>query len=191
MKRIFKSNYLEHRAGSHSFIIGIVISAVINVIHSVLTQKSFFIAWIIGVVFYGLRVSLDLLTTTKVPCFYPISKREYCFYIEKAGSSFTLLNSLTFLITVLLINNISTEIFLFLILINFYTYFFLFYYLYRIFTKIWITLHLKDNQKYFPGVLPIYFITFEFEIVHNEISLHLEKKSHFSKAKLLYEKKLY
>ncbi len=189
LKRKFKSNYLEHRAGSHSYIIGIMMSAIINVIYSVLTQNPFFIAFIIGMVFYGLHVSLDLLTTTKIPCFYPFSKKEYCFYIEKAGSSFTLLTSWIFLIILVLIYNISFEVFLFVMVINFYTYFFLIYYFYRIFTKVWINLHLKDNQKYFPGVLPFYFFIFEYEIAQNGISLSIEKKSHFSKSKVIYRKK--
>jgi len=189
LKRFFKSNYLQHRGGSHSYIIGIMMSAMISVIYSFLTQKSFFIAFIVGIVFYGLHVSLDLLTTTKIPCFYPISKREYCFYIEKAGSSFTFLTSWIFIIINLLIYNISPVLFLFMMVINVYTYFILFYYLYRILTKVWISLHLKDNQKYFPGVLPSYYIIFESEIVHNEISIHLEKKSYFSKSKVIYKNK--
>jgi len=187
LKRIFKSNYFEHRGGSHSFVIGIIMSAIIGVIYSILTQKLFFMAFIIGTVFYGLHISLDLLTTTKIPCFYPLSKKEYSFYVEKAGSSFTFLTSWIFLIINLLIFHISPEFFLFVIVINFYTYFTLIYYSYRILTKVWINLHLKDNQKYFPGVLPFYFIIFESEIADDGISLRLEKKSHFSKSKLLYK----
>jgi len=189
LKRFFKSNYLDHRGGSHSFVIGIIMSAIISVIYSILTQKSFFISFIMGSVFYGLHVSLDLLTTTKIPCFYPISKREYCFYVEKAGSSFTFLTSWIFLIINLLIFHISPELFLFVMVINFYTYFTLLYYLYRILTKIWINLHLKDNQKYFPGVLPFYFSIFEYEITDNGISLCIERRSHFSKSKVIYKNK--
>lgn len=190
-KRFFKSNYLEHRGGSHSYVIGIILSAIISVVYSSLTQKSFLIAWIIGMVFYGIHISLDLLTTTKIPCFYPISKKEYCFYVEKAGSSFTFLTSWIFLIINLLIYNISPELFLFIMVINFYTYFTLIYYLFRILTKVWINLHLKYNQQYFPGVLPFYYLIFESEIVQNGISLRLEKKSLFSKSKLLYKNKAF
>ena len=189
LKRIFKSNYLDHRGGSHSFVIGIILSAIIGLIYSFLTQKSFFIAFIIGTVFYGIHVSLDLLTTTKIPCFYPISKREYCFYVEKAGSSFTFLTSWIFLITNILIFHISPEPFLFVMVINFYTYFTLLYYLYRILTKVWVNLHLNDNQKYFPGVLPFYFSIFEYEITDDGISLYIESRSHFSKSKVIYKNK--
>jgi membrane-bound metal-dependent hydrolase YbcI (DUF457 family) len=111
LKRRFKSNYLEHRAGSHSYVIGIIIAAIISVVYSILTHKSFLIAFIIGTVFYGLHVTLDLLTTTKIPYLFPVSKKEYCFYIEKAGSSFTFMTSLIFLIIILILYHNSVPIF--------------------------------------------------------------------------------
>jgi len=187
LKRVFKSNYLEHRSGSHSYFIGVIISTIIGVIYSILTQQSFFIVWIIGIIFYGIHVSLDLLTTTKIPCFYPISKKEYCFYVEKAGSSFTLLTSWIFITSLLIVYNYFPDITLFFLVINTYTYFIVTYYIFRILTKVWITSHLNENQKYFPGVLPFYFFIFEKEIVNNNLSLRLEKKSHISRTKLIYK----
>ncbi len=187
LRKIFKSNYLEHRSGSHSYVIGVLISAIIGGIYSFLTQQSFIIVWIIGFIFYGIHVSLDLLNTTKIPCFYPISKKEYCFYVEKAGSSFTLLTSWIFIASLLVIYNYFPSISLFFLVTNIYTYFIIAYYVFRIFTKVWISSHLKENQKYFPGVLPFYFLIFEREIIGNNISLHLEKKSYISKTKLLYK----
>ena len=187
LKRIFKSNYLEHRGGSHSYIIGIIMSAILSIFFCIFRSKSFFMAWIIGSTFYGLHVSMDLLTTTKIPYLFPLSKKEYSFYIEKAGSSFTFINSLIFIIILLIMYHNSAEISLFMGIINFYTYFYLFYYLYRIIAKVWINLRLKDNQKYFPGVLPFYFTIFEYDITHDGISLCIEKKSHFSKSKVIYK----
>jgi len=187
LRRIFKSNYLQHRSGSHSYIIGIILSGIIGGIYSILTQKPFFIVWIIGIIFFGIHISLDLLTTTKIPCLYPLTKREYSFYVEKAGSSFTLLTSWIFITSLLIIYFYFPDIFLLLLAINLYTYFVLFYYLYRILAKIWINSRLKDNQKYFPGVLPFYFYIFEKERSQNSLSVHIEKKSHFSKSKLIYK----
>ena len=86
LKRVFKSNYFEHRGGSHSYIIGIIITSIIGGIYSILRQESFFIVWIIGSLFYGLHVSMDLLTTTRIPYLFPISRKERSFNIEKAGS---------------------------------------------------------------------------------------------------------
>ena len=186
LRRVSKSNYLEHRSGSHSYIIGIIIAGIVGAIYSILTQKSFIIVWIIGMIFYGIHVSLDLLTTTKIPCFYPISKKEYCFYVEKAGSSFTLLTSWVFIAILSIVFNLFRDINLFFLIINIYTYFIVGYYIFRVFTKIWIGSRLKENQKYFPGVLPFYFFIFEKEIVHNTISLQIEKRSHISRTRLLY-----
>jgi membrane-bound metal-dependent hydrolase YbcI (DUF457 family) len=187
LRRMFKSNYLQHRSGSHSYIIGIIIAGIIGVIYSIFTEKSFIIVWIFGSIFYGIHVSLDLLTTTKIPCFYPISKKEYCFYVEKAGSSFTLLTSWMFITTLLIIYFYFPFLFLLLSAINIYTYFILSYYLYRILAKIWIKSRLKDNQKYFPGVLPFYFYIFEKCGTQNSLSVLIEKRSHFSKSKLIYK----
>jgi hypothetical protein len=64
------------------------------------------------------------------------------------------------------------------------------YYLYRILAKVWINLHLQDNQKYFPGVFPIYFTIFEQEITHDTLSLSIEKKSHFLTSKVLYNNRV-
>ena len=182
-KRVFKSNYLEHRGGSHSYIIGIIISVIIGIIYTALTHRSFLISWIIGMVFYGLHISMDLLTTTKIPYLYPLSKKEYSFYAEKAGSLFTMVNSVIFLILLGILFHSSADIFLFRLLINFYTWFFIVYYLYRIISKAWLSSNLKSNQKYLPGILPFNYIIYNHEIVENEISLSLEKKFHFSKTK--------
>ncbi len=181
LKRIFKSNYLEHRGGSHSYVIGIIVASVIGVLISYLRQKPFFIVWIIGSLFYGLHVSMDLLTTTKFPYLFPISRKERCFYVEKAGSFFTMVNSVTFLIALMLIFHSSADINALRFLIDFYTIFFLIYYFYRISSKLWFSSSLNKNQKYFPGVLPFFFIIFKRELVENELSLSIVRKSHFSK----------
>jgi len=189
LKRIFKSNYLEHRGGSHSYIIGIIITCIIGGLYSILRQKSFFIVWIIGSLFYGLHVSMDLLTTTKIPYLFPISRKERSFNIEKAGSFFTMVNSVIFLITSLLISIFSADIIVLRFFIDFYTFFFLIYYFYRISAKLWFSSRLNKNQKYFPGVLPFFFIIFKNELVENELSLSIVRKSHFSKNQEIFSTK--
>ncbi len=189
LKRIFKSNYFEHRGGSHSYIIGIIIASIIGGLFSILRQRPFFIVWIIGALFYGLHVSMDLLTTTRIPYLFPISKKERSFNAEKAGSFFTMVNSLTFLITSLLISIFSADIIVLKSFIDFYTFFFLIYYFYRISSKLWFSSKLNKNQKYFPGVLPFFFIIFKKELVGNELSLSIVRKSHFSKNKEIFSTK--
>ena len=189
LKRFFKSNYLEHRGGSHSYIIGIIVTGIISGLFFILRQRPFFIVWIIGSLFYGLHVSLDLLTTTSIPYLFPISRKERCFYVEKAGSFFTMLNSVIFLITSMIISIFSTDLIALRFFIDFYTIFFLIYYFYRISSKLWFSSRLNKNQKYFPGVLPFFFIIFKREIVENELSLSIVRKSHFSKNQEIFSTK--
>jgi membrane-bound metal-dependent hydrolase YbcI (DUF457 family) len=181
LKRIFKSNYLDHRGGSHSYIIGIMISMIGGIIYSLLTQQSVFMAWVIAIIFYSLHVSMDLLTTTKIPYLYPLSKQERSFYVEKAGSMFTMLNSVLFLVILGVLYYNSADLFLFNLFINIYTFFFIVYYVYRIASRIISSSHLKPNQKYLPGVLPFNYVIYEQDVAQNAISSSIEKKSHFVK----------
>lgn len=183
LRRVIKSNYLEHRAGSHSYIIGIILSAIIGIFYSAIRQKPFLIVWLIGMLFYGLHVSMDLLTTTKIPYLYPLSKKEHSFYVEKAGSLFTMLCSLCFIILTASLNASSVNFNVFKIILNAFTGFYISYYIYRIATRIWFGLKLKDNQKYFPGVLPFSYAIYNHGIEGNEISLSIERRFQFSKKK--------
>ena len=189
LKRIFKSKYLDHRGGSHSYIVGIIVTSIIGGLFFILRQRPFFIVWTIGSLFYGLHVSMDLLTTTRIPYLYPISRKERSFYIEKAGSFFTMLNSMIFLIGSMLIFIITVDLNVLRVFIDFYTIFFLIYYLYRISSKLWFSSSLTKNQKYFPGILPFFFNIFTKEIVENEITLSIVRKSHFSKNQEIFSNK--
>jgi membrane-bound metal-dependent hydrolase YbcI (DUF457 family) len=190
LKRKFKSNYLDHRGGSHSYVIGMFASFIISLVYAPLANKSFFVTWIIGSIFYGIHISQDLLTTTKIPYLFPLSKKEKGFYVEKAGSLFTWVNSFIFLIISLLFYVISVNINFYVLLVNFYTIFFIVYYLYRILSKIIVNDQLDENQKYFPGILPFYYYILNKEIENDKISLKLMKKAHFKKAKYILEREV-
>ncbi len=186
LKKIFHSKYFEHRGGSHSYIIGIIVAGIVSGLFFIFRQSPFFIVWIIGSLFYGLHVSMDLLTTTRIPYLFPISRKERSFHAEKAGSFFTMVNSFIFLITSMFISIFSTDLIALRIFIDFYTIFFLIYYFYRISSKLWFSSKLNKNQKYFPGVLPFFFILFERKLVGNELSLSLVRKSLFSKNQEIF-----
>ncbi len=189
LKGKFKSTYLDHRAGSHSYVIGVILSFIISLVYSPLTRKPFFIVWIVGSFFYGIHVSQDMLTTTKIPYLYPLSKKEKGFYVEKAGSLFTMICSTIFFILLIIFYYNSVDLNYYRILVDFYTSFFLIYYLYRIISKILVSTKLNGNQQYLPGVLPFYYLIFDKEIEDKKISLSLIKKAHFRIAKeiLKYE----
>ncbi|MHA1473020.1 MAG: metal-dependent hydrolase [Promethearchaeota archaeon] len=189
LKKIFKSNYFDHRGGSHSYIIGIIVASIFSGLLFFLRQRPFFIIWIIGSLFYGLHVSMDLLTTTRIPYLFPISRKEKSYNVEKAGSFFTMLNSMIFLIGSMLIAINSTDIIALKFFIDIYTIFFIIYYVYRISSKLWYSSRLTKDQKYFPGVLPFFFIIFNRAFVDNELSLSIVRKSHFSKSQEIFNAK--
>ncbi|MFX0074089.1 MAG: metal-dependent hydrolase [Candidatus Hermodarchaeota archaeon] len=180
-RRFIKSNYLEHRGGSHSFIIGILISLLISLLTSLFTPYPFYLVWIIGSLFYGLHVSMDLLTTTNIPYLFPLSKKEHSFYVEKAGSMFTFITSIIFIFLPIVMFRFFGGMLYFQFYLNFFTYFFISYYLYRIISRIYVSTTLEKGQKYLPGILPFYFRIFSYEINGNEIIYSIKKKSHFSK----------
>ena len=180
LRRWIKSDYMEHRGGSHSYLIGMLISILVNLVYAPVTGKNFFLGWLIGSIFYALHISLDLLTTTKIPVLYPISKKELSFYSEKAGSLFTMIISIVFLAIIIPIYSVG-NFQLFKYVSYGITIFFLIYYLYRIFLKLKISKKLKSNQKYLPGILPFYYLIYESELSENHIAVKLYKNSLLTK----------
>ena len=180
LRRWIKSDYMEHRGGSHSYLIGMIVSIVVNLIYIPITGKNFILGWLIGSIFYALHISMDLLTTTKIPVFYPISKKELSFYSEKAGSLFTMIVSFGFLAVLTPIYRMG-DFPLFRVMSYAIAIFFLVYYVYRVLLKLKISKNLTSNQKYLPGILPFYYLIYESEISENHITVKLNKNSLLTK----------
>jgi len=187
LKKILKWDYLEHRGGSHSFIIGIILSLIGSYIFTLITQQSFYLTFFLGISFLNLHIFLDLLNTTEIPIFYPLSKREKSYYVEKAGSMFTMFFSVVFFI-ILFFNNrygdpdSSHTIRTVMIII------FLVYYLFRIVVKLIVQKRKLINQKYFPGFFPHQYYLFESNYSNDQIQLTLKRKNIFTKNMHLVSK---
>ena len=83
-QRIKKRYFLSHKAASHSSLIGLIFTGIVSIFISVVRNVSFLQVWIAGFIGYAIHVSLDLFTASKIPIFYPISKKEYRFIADKA-----------------------------------------------------------------------------------------------------------
>ena len=187
LKKIFKSDYFEHRGGSHSFIIGVGVALIGSIIFLTIFSKSFVLAWLIGSLFYGLHLCMDLLTTTLIPIFYPISKKEYSFYIEKAGSMFTMICSIIIMLIGIILYQ-KTDLLVFQIYNGFSLLMFIGYYGYRITLKKKINSDLLQTQKYFPGVLPNQYYLYDFHLTQYRIKLNLVKGTRSHSPKTYTEK---
>ncbi|MHA1475981.1 MAG: metal-dependent hydrolase [Promethearchaeota archaeon] len=186
-KKILNWNYLEHRGGSHSFIIGIILSLIGSFIFTSITSQLFLHAFFLGICFYSLHIVLDLLNTTKIPIFYPLSKREKSYYVEKAGSMFTMFFSVVFFIILFLSDRYgapnSSQI-----TRTIMTFLFMIYYLFRIVVKLIVQKRKTINQKYFPGFFPHQYYLFESNCTNHNIQLNLEQKNIFTKNTRLISK---
>lgn len=176
LKKIFNSDYFEHRGGSHSYIIGVGVSLVGSIIFSILFSKSFLLAWLIGSLFYGLHLCMDLLTTTLIPIFYPISKKEYSFYVEKAGSMFTMICSIVIAAFGMVLYQQPTLL-AFRIYNGVSLLLFIGYYGYRIKLRKKTISNLIQTQKYFPGVFPHQYYIYDFNLTQESIKINLAKGS--------------
>jgi membrane-bound metal-dependent hydrolase YbcI (DUF457 family) len=176
LKKILKWDYLEHRGGSHSFVIGVILALIGSTIFSLITQHSFLQAFFLGIIFNSLHIALDLLTTTEIPIFYPFSKRERGYYVEKAGSMFTMVISAVFFILLYIVNRFGDPNLLPPIR-TIMAFLFLGYYLFRIFVKYFVTKKTPINQKYLPGIFPLNYFLFESNSADHNLHVYLEKKS--------------
>ena len=94
LKKFWHTYYILHRGASHSYFTGIFISAFAALLFSLFTGNLFFEAWIIGYLAFSLHVTLDLFTTSKVPAFFPITRKEYRLFADRAINFFVMIPSI-------------------------------------------------------------------------------------------------
>ncbi|MHA1730208.1 MAG: metal-dependent hydrolase [Promethearchaeota archaeon] len=153
--------FLSHRGGSHSFIISALISAICAWIFSSISGVSFIISWILGFLILSIHITLDLITTSKVPLFYPVFKREFRLVAERAINPFLMLFSflaiIFYIIYCTIFLNNEKILFMASVLLNIY----LIYFFYRIITKLWVQWRLPENSRFLPGFLPLVYYIYE------------------------------
>ena len=183
--RKFKKYYLSHRGGSHSYIIGFITALIVATIFKNVYNGSFIDYFIIGWLFYGLHVTCDLITTSRIPIFYPLSKREYRFNVERAVNPLLMCSSffITFFSIWMVYKKISWSFRYFfrtMVFIVYYVYLF-----YKLMLKIIVQSLLQQNQIYIPGLLPIVYYIYEKRDFKNYIKFRLMKKVLLIQLKIL------
>jgi len=173
-----KSKLLSHKGVSHSYFSAFIVSAFSAIIFSLIMGSSFFIAWLIGFLFYSLHVTLDALAASKIPLFYPISKKRYRFIIMRAINPILGLISGGILIFYLIVRSLSPELYYSKVLAFYFFSIYLIFFAYKLTSKIWIQLRLPKNSHYIPGIIPpIYYIYENHE--SETLSFKLSKKYQF------------
>ena len=77
LQKIRKMYFLSHKAASHSYIVGLLLTGLISLIISIIGSIAFFEIWVAGFIGYSIHISLDFFAASKVPIFYPFSKKEF------------------------------------------------------------------------------------------------------------------
>ncbi len=207
-----KSKLLSHKGVSHSYFSAFIISAISALLFSLLTGSSFFLAWLIGFLFYSLHVTLDALAASKIPLFYPISKKRYRFFIMRAINPILGLISGLILIFYLIVRSFYPELYYSKVVAFYFFSFYLVFLTYKLISKLWIQLRLPKDSHYIPGILPPIYYIYEnhdsgilsfklskkyqfipktYPIIKTEIKRDSEEMDFFLKAKSLSENYLF
>lgn len=190
LQLIKKSNLLTHKGISHSFFFAAIITAITGSIFSIITGEQFFLAWLIGFLFYSMHIILDFLTASKIPILYPLKKKRYRFFIDRAINIFLATISGSIMLFYFIIFIIWPELY-FSNLVNYFLGFYVVYFTYRILTKIWVQFRLPKNMYYIPGIFPFTYMVYENKKLEEILSFKLIKKFQFrSKHSKLIESEI-
>ncbi len=183
LKKVWHTYYILHRGASHSYFTGIFISAIAAGIFSIITGNFFFEAWLVGYLAFSLHVTLDFLTTSKVPAFFPFKRKEYRLILERAVNPFVMLPSIVLFVFFGIRVFYLPLAFLFDNYANFYLGAYLTYFLYRLFLKLRIQSLLPETHHYIPGTLPYVYLIYEKYNIDNMKIYLLQKNRIFSSKK--------
>jgi membrane-bound metal-dependent hydrolase YbcI (DUF457 family) len=183
LRRIKKSYFLSHKAASHSYIIGLVFTGVVSLLVSLIRSVMFLEVWLATFIGYSIHVSLDFLTASKVPIFYPITKREYRFTVDRTINPLLILFS-GINISILIISFFTYPYYhFFMALANYYLYAYLIYFGVRIFLRIIVQLVLPKSSHYIPNFIPGFYYIYENNSTIDKLNFKVSKSSIFTLRK--------
>ncbi len=180
LQKLLNSYFLSHKAGSHSFIIGIIFTGSISYLFNlVISDFQFLMAWLGALIGYSIHNFLDYFTASKIPLFYPISRKEYRFLADRAVNpllaSFSIINILILISLFLTGANLSIFINLFYL----YSFCLVCYFGFKAILRLIIQSKLPKDSLYIPGILPYIYIIYENHKTNNKINYKLIKKRLF------------
>ncbi len=183
LQKIRKMYFFSHKAGSHSYVIGLFFTGIVSFIISLFMDVSFLEVWTAGFIGYSIHVSLDFFAASKIPIIYPISKKEFRFFADRAVNpllaTFSGINILVLIVSFF----IKSTYQVFMSLAFFYLYIYIIYFGIRAFLRILIQVSLPNNQKYIPGFFPFFYLIYEKIESNNSIMFKLKKCNIFSSEK--------
>ncbi|MFX1453954.1 MAG: metal-dependent hydrolase [Promethearchaeota archaeon] len=172
--------FLSHKAASHSYIIGIIITGIISVFISLICGVQFVEIWIAGAIGFSIHVSLDFFGASKVPIFYPLSKKEFRIIADRAINPILALLSGISLLTLLIYYIISPYYHVFMALTSFFLIIYFIYFGIRLILRFLVQLYLPKGSRYIPGFIPFFYLIYTNNSIKESISYKLDRKFSFS-----------
>ena len=179
LKFIRRHVNLSHKGISHSYVFAVAITAITGAIFSFFTQIPFLYVWPLGFLFYCLHITLDFLAASKTPIFYPISKKRYRFFIDRAINFNMLLISLGIMLSYIILFFVVPTFNL--VVYSYYVAgFYIVYFAWRIIMKIYFKFKLPSSHRFIPGIAPFTYYIYSTKTENEEKRFKLVKKSIFS-----------
>lgn len=172
--------FLSHKAASHSYIIGIMITGILSLPISLLRGVPFYEIWLFGVIGFSIHLSLDFFGASKIPIFYPFSKKEFRVIADRAINPILALFSGINLLILIIYYFIKPYYHVFMLLTSFYIYTYLIYFGIKLTLRIIVQIRLEKHQQYIPGILPFFYFIYEKSANQEGIIIKLTKKFAFS-----------
>ncbi|KKN49775.1 hypothetical protein LCGC14_0639210 [marine sediment metagenome] len=186
LQKIKKMYFLSHRAGSHSYITGLIITGIVSLFTALLRNSSFFLffeMWFGGFIGYSIHVSLDFFTASKMPIFYPLSKKEYRLIADRAINPILGLFSCLNLLVLIHFFYAGANYYEFMALTSFYLYIYIILFGFRAMLRITVQIRSTKGSHYIPGFLPIFYLIYENKVNEKGMTFKLTKHSIFSSKK--------
>lgn len=179
LKFIRRNKNLAHKGISHSYVFAIVITAITGGIFSIITKIPFLYVWPLGFLFYSLHITLDFLAASKTPIFYPISRKRYRFFIDRAINFYMLLISISIMLLYIIIFYVWPTFNL--VVFSYYVSgYYIVYFLLRIAMKIYFKIKLPSSERFIPGIIPFIYYTYSTKTVNDEKYFKLVKRNIFT-----------
>ena len=189
-KFIRRNVNLSHKGISHSYVFAVAITAITGAIFSFFTKIPFLYVWPLGFLFYSLHITLDFLAASKTPIFYPISRKRYRFFIDRAINFNLILISLAIMLTYVIIFFLWPPFTL--IIFSYYASgFYIIYFSWRIIMKIYFKVKLPPSHRFIPGITPFTYYIYSTNTKNDEQQFTLVKKNILtSNSMTLFDSKL-
>jgi membrane-bound metal-dependent hydrolase YbcI (DUF457 family) len=176
---IRRNKNLGHKGVSHSFLFAVALTAITGIIFSLFTKIPFLYVWSLGFVFYSLHITLDFLAASKTPIFYPISKKKYRFFIDRAINFYMLLISAGIMLSYVILF-FAVPAFNLILFSYFVSGFYIVYFSWRIIIKVFFKVKLPSSDRFIPGITPFSYYIYSANTMNEEMHFKLEKKNIFT-----------